>query len=82
MKFHIIHRASCTSPSVIVGTIFRSHVSIITYTLGWDDGTFLTPDIESMACGYYAKCGKVPSCPGAPTSPISYSTPINVPWHP
>ncbi len=82
MKSHIIHHVSCTSPSVTVRPILRSHVFVITYTLGWDDGTFLAPDIEGMACGCYAKCGKVPSCPSAPTSPISYSTPINVLWHP
>jgi len=50
--------------------------------LGGDDGTSPAPKVEGMACDYYAKCGKVPSCPDAPTSPISYSTPINVPWHP
>jgi hypothetical protein len=82
MKSHIIHCASCTSPFVTIGPIHRSHVSAITYTLGWDDGTFLALDIEGMACGCYAKCGKVPSCHGTPTSPISCSTPINVPWHP
>jgi len=82
MKSHIIHRASYTSPFIIVGPILRSHVSAITYTLGWDDGASLALDVEGMACDCYAKCGKVPSCPGAPTSPISRSTPINVPWHP
>jgi hypothetical protein len=24
--------------------------------LGWDDGTSLAPEVEGMACDYYAKC--------------------------
>ncbi len=70
------------SPPVTARPILGSHVSSITYTLGWGDGTSLALEVESMAYDCYAKCGKVPSCHGTPTSPISYSTPINVPWHP
>jgi hypothetical protein len=81
MKYVICH-VSCTSPLVIVGPILRTHVSVIICNLGWDDGTSLALEVEGMACDYYAKCGKVPSCLSAPISPISYSTPINVPWHP
>ncbi len=82
VKSCIIQCASCTSPLITVGKILKSHVSTITYTLGWDDGTSPTFEVEGMACDCYAKCGKVPSCHGAPTSLISFSTPINVPWHP
>jgi hypothetical protein len=83
MKFHIIHRVSCTSPLITVGSILGSHVFVITCILGWDDGTSPTPKVEGMAYDYYAKCEMVPSCPGTPTSPISYSTPImslNIPY--
>ncbi len=83
MKSHVIYCASCTSPLVIIGPIPRTHVFIVTCTLGWDDGTSLALEVESMAYDCYAKCGKVPSCLGAPTSLISCSTPINVLiWHP
>jgi hypothetical protein len=79
MKYPIIYCVSCTSFLVTIGPILGSHVSIVTCTLGWDDGTSPTPEVEGMPYEYYAKCGKVPSCHGTPTSLISYSTPINVP---
>jgi hypothetical protein len=78
VKSCVIRHVSCISPLVIVGPILGSHVSPVTCTLGW--GCQL--EVEGMAYDWYAKCGKVPSCPDAPTSLISYSTPINVPWHP
>jgi len=70
-----------TSFLVTVGLIHGSHVFVVTYTLGWDDGTSPTLDFKGMAYDCYAKCGKAPSCPNAPTSKISCSTPINAPWH-
>jgi hypothetical protein len=79
MKSRIIHHVSYISPFITIGSIPWSHVSTITYILGTNDGTSLTFEVESKACDCYAKCAKVPSCP---ISPISYSTPINVPWHP
>jgi hypothetical protein len=79
MKSRIICCVSCISPPITIGSIPWSHVYIVTYTLGWDDGTSLTSEVEGKTCDCYAKCEKVPSCP---ISPISYSTPINVPWHP
>jgi hypothetical protein len=82
MKYRIIRRVSCISPPIVVGPIHGSHVFAVTYTLGWDDGTSRTPEVEGMAYDCYAKCGKVSSCFGTPTSQISSSTPINVPWHP
>ncbi len=81
MKSHIIYHVSCTSPPITIGLIPRSHVFVVTCTLGWDDGTSPTPEVEGMACDCYVKCGKVPSCLSAPTSIISCFTPINVPWH-
>jgi hypothetical protein len=77
MKSCIIHQASYTSPPIIVRPIPLSHVSIVTYTLGWDDGTSSTLEVKGMAYDCYVKCGKVLSCHGTPTSPISCSTPIN-----
>jgi len=71
-----------TSSLVTTGFISGSHVFVLTYTLGWDDGTSLTLDFKGMVYDCYAKCGKAPSCPNAPTSQISCSTPINAPWHP
>ncbi len=82
LKSHIIRCVSCTSPFVTLGPILGSHVFAVTYTLGWDDGTSPTFQVEGMACDCYAKYGKVPSCPSTPKSSISSSTPINVPWHP
>jgi len=42
-------------PLVIVGPIHGSHVSTFIYTLGWDDGTSPTLEVEDMACDCYAK---------------------------
>jgi hypothetical protein len=78
----MICHVSCTSPLITAKLILGSHVFVVTCTLGWDDGTSPTLEVEAMAYGCYAKCGKVPSCPSAPTSLISYSTPIDIPWHP
>jgi len=70
-----------TSSLVTIVLSFGFHVFVVTYTLGWDDGTCPTPNVKGMAYDCYAKCGKAPSCPNTPTSQISCSTPINAPWH-
>jgi len=46
--------------------------------LGWDDGTFLTFEVKSMAYDCYAKCEKVPPSLNAPTLPNYFPTPINI----
>jgi hypothetical protein len=68
MKSCIIYHVSCTSLPITIGPIHGFHVFPITYTLGWDDGTSPTLEVEGMAFDYYAKCGKVPSCLGTPIS--------------
>jgi len=57
MKSCSNRHASCTSPLITVKPIAGSHGYAITYTLGWDDGTFLAP--KGMTYDYYAKCEEV-----------------------
>ncbi len=79
IKYYNKHHASCLSLHVIIESILGSHVSMVVYTLGWDDGTSLAPKVEGMACDCYTKCGETPPCP---TTPNPCSTPINPPWCP
>jgi hypothetical protein len=77
MKSYNNNYASCTSPPIIDGLIFDSHVFMVTCILGWDDGTSSTFKVDGMACDCYTECEEMPPCFSTPTSRNSCSTPIN-----